>query len=231
MKILVVFPTRSRPTKFWSTLQAAMQMAKHPEKILWRIVYDDNDPTMNNDAMRSKLTGIEGMSYIGGQSLSKIHAVNRTMTGMTSINWDIGVLLSDDMICQQTGWDELLRIEMQNNFPDTDGVLFHWDGDPATKRHNNGNGLNTMCIFGREYYKRFGYIYHPEYTSLWCDNEFTDVADELGRQFRSDHVLFKHVHHSNTPGMQPDKLMQHTQTFYSADEKVYNKRKALGFPR
>jgi hypothetical protein len=54
------------------------------------------------------------------------------------------------MMWQKKGWDKQLIEEMETNYPDTDGVLFHNDGYCQQR-------LNTMCILGRKYYKRFNY--------------------------------------------------------------------------
>jgi hypothetical protein len=141
------------------------------------------------------------------------------------------------MVCIQQGWDSILKAEMATEFSDTDGVLWHWDGDKNTRMAYMGSsdqykmkgGLNTMCILGRKYYERFNYIYHPEYRSLFCDNEFTEVANNLGKQKYFDLVLFKHEHFSNTPGLRQDALMMRTQSFYSIDNLTFQRRKQLNF--
>ncbi len=227
MKILVKFPTRERPEKFINTLKGYYSFAKDNSNIHYMITIDDNDLSMHSPSVNSLLSNYNNVSVHSGISTSKIHAVNRDMH--KAPQWDILVLASDDMICQVDGWDNILRFEMAAHYPDTDGCLFHWDGDPATKRHNNGKGLATMCIIGRKYYDRFGYIYHPSYKSLFCDNEYTDVAQQLNKMYFSEEVLFRHVHYTNTPGIQPDNLMKHTQSFYRDDEKTYNKRKQINF--
>ncbi len=224
MNILVKLPSRSRPEKCFDIIESYSQMADNPVQIM--VNYDIDDPTMNNPGVVRRLTSYDNVIACEGTSISKIHAINRDFQKMPE--FDILVLASDDMICQVKGWDTILKQEMATHFPDTDGTLFHWDGDPATRRHNNGKGLCTMCILGKKYFDRFGFIYHPDYTSLWCDNEFTDVAQQLGKMFFSEDVLFKHVHYSND-GSKPDALMMKTQSFYRQDEQVYNRRKSFNF--
>jgi hypothetical protein len=90
------------------------------------------------------------------------------------------------MIPEFSGYDSALRDNMEHYFPDTDGVLWFNDG---FQKHN----LNTLCILGRKYYQRFGYIYHPAYKSLWCDNEFTVVASLLKKQLYFDKVIIRHT--------------------------------------
>lgn len=225
MRILLKLPCRERPQKLLKRIEEYKALANDKD-ILYVVNLDNNDQTMN-PFLVGRLQAL-GCQIYWGDSMNKIHAVNRDMERITD-EWDILVLASDDMVCVQQGWDSILKSEMVLHFPDTDGVLFHWDGDPATKKHSNGTGLNTMCIIGRKYFKRFSFIYHPDYKSLFCDNEFTEVADLLKKQHRSDTVLFKHEHYTNTPGHQPDNLMRRTQSFYTQDEMTYNKRKAMNF--
>ncbi len=232
MKILVKFPSRERPQKLLQRLHEYKDLSASKDQIKYLVTLDANDNSCRSDFFMSRIKEIDGGSdhimVIRGESRNKIDAINRDMDKVPSSSWDILVLASDDMVCVQSGWDVTLKYEMRTHFPDTDGVLFHWDGDAATQRHNEGRGLNTMCILGRKYYERFGYIYHPEYKSLFCDNEFTEVADILDRQYRSSDVLFKHVHFSNS-NEKPDNLMVRTQSFYKADESTYNKRKLINF--
>jgi hypothetical protein len=87
-----------------------------------------------------------------------------------------------------------------------------------------------MSIMGREYYNRFKYIYHPDYTSLWCDNEAMDVAIELNRYVYLNQHLFEHKHPAWGFG-QTDALGRRNDIYYRQDERTYIKRKNLGFPK
>ena len=75
----------------------------------------------------------------------------------------IVLLASDDMIPMEKGFDNIIIDKMKNYYPDTDGVLWFNDG-------YQGDKLNTLCILGKKYYDRFGYIYNPEYISVLSDN-------------------------------------------------------------
>jgi len=231
-RILVKFPTKSRPEKFTNTILGYIAN-QTTSGVSYLVTIDEDDETMKNFELpiQNQLNVAFDVNYCCGRSKSKVDAVNRDMDLVEDIfgEIDLIVLASDDMICEVKGWDEILLNELNMHFPNRDGVLYHWDGDLATKKHNNGKGLNTMCIIGMAYYKRFGYIYEPSYKSLWCDNEFTEVADKLGKQYRSDLVLFRHVHHSNNPLVKIDKLMAYTQSFYKEDAINYERRKALNF--
>lgn len=228
-KILVKFPTRDRPEQFFKVLDGYINNSTGID-IHYLITLDDNDLSMSNRVIQERLNKYPNLTYVVGQSFNKIQAVNRDMRHAPK-DWDIVVLASDDMVCVSPGWDEVLRYEMNKHFPDTDGCLFHWDGDNNTAKHNNGNGLCTMNITGRNYFDRFGYLYHPSYSSLWCDNEYTEVAQSMNKMEKFDTVLFEHQHWSNTPTVKIDKLMTRNNNFYKTDERNFLYRKSKNFPK
>jgi hypothetical protein len=86
-----------------------------------------------------------------------------------------------------------------------------------------------MCILGKRYYDRFGYIYHPSYKSLWCDNEFTEVAAGLGKHTYFGACLFRHEHASNNAASVADGLLLRNESFSGADHANYLNRRARGF--
>ncbi len=215
--ILVKFPTRNRPAKFLEVLSKYAYMATDKTNIEFLVSYDMDDYTMSPDVIE-KAEAIKNVKCISGVSLSKIDACNRDIE--EAGEWDIIVLASDDMVPVTIGWDEIIRNSMNHSFPDLDGVLYFPDGYTA---------LNTMCIMGRKYYDRFGYIYNPGYASLWCDNEFMEVANILGKQKKMSQVLFKHEHPANNKGLINDSLYIQNEKFYLQDRNYYIKRKAKNF--
>jgi hypothetical protein len=176
---------------------------------------------MNNPATIDKFHALhKGVVCVGGYSKNKVQAYNRDIHKVKE--WDIIVVASDDMHCVQRGWDRIIVETMEREFPDMDGVLHFNDGFTGEK-------LNTLPIMGRAYYDRFGYVYHPAYNSLWCDNEFMMVAKASNKQRYFEQVLFKHHHFSNMAEVKRDRLMQHTESFYYKDQKIFNQRKKIGF--
>jgi hypothetical protein len=214
-KILVKFPTRSRPQKFLNLIEKYINLSKS-KSTRYQITYDLDDLTMNPSVIE-KAQGYGNVKCIGGYSKGKIHACNRDME--KSGKWDIVVLASDDMIPVKENWDQIISDKMKEKFPDLDGVLWFHDGFTP---------LNTMCIIGRKYFERFNYIYHPDYISLWCDNEFHEVADKLGKHAKFNEVLFKHEHPANIGG-HSDQLYQVNEKFYHTDHATFLKRQARNF--
>jgi hypothetical protein len=220
MRILIKFPSRGRPDKLRTTFLKYIQFAEDPSRISCLVSLDEDDPTLTRSQQIVLKRIHPDTTIIVGKSCGKIGAVNRDME--TASSFDILLLASDDMIPCVKGYDRIIRDRMMQHYPDTDGVLFFNDGF-------RGKGLNTLCILGRVYYQRFGYIYHPSYKSLWCDNEFTEVANTLGKQTYFEDTIIKHEHPFWT-STTFDRTYQQNQIFDAKDKENYEMRKQLDFP-
>jgi hypothetical protein len=149
-----------------------------------------------------------------GMSNNKVHAINRDLDDIPP--FDILCCHSDDMAFILAGYDDVIR----QHCGEDDFVHFP-DGYANQK-------LCTYAIMGVKYYKRFGYIYNPDYKSLWCDNEQTEVAKKLNRyKYVNDHIL-QHRHPANGFG-KPDALLQLTESYNALDKNTYIRRKAANF--
>lgn len=218
MKLLVKLPTRSRPHQFLNVLNLLNQKAKDSD-INYLISIDTDDSTMTQEVLDQALN-VNNVIIKKGTSQSKIHACNRDMEINTG--WDIVALISDDMIPQMDGWDAIIRQKMIDSYPDTDGCL--WFNDGYQDR------ICTLNIMGKKYYDRFGYLYHPDYHSLFCDNEYTEVARGLGRMDYFEDCLFMHSHFANDPTVKRDKLYDRNEALFNIDKQTFERRKAQGFP-
>jgi hypothetical protein len=218
--ILIKFPSRSRPQKLIDTYQIYITMAERPDLIHTLITLDQDDPTATDQLIQS-LTAIHPRTKVViGASAGKIGAVNRDMEQAGS--YDILLLASDDMIPVQKGYDEIIRRHMKEWYPDRDGVLWYNDG-------YQGRNLNTLCILGKPYYDRFGYIYHPSYKSLYSDNEFMEVANRLGKQTYIDSIIIRHEHPSAIRTIKKDTLYDENDKYHDMDRDTFMLRKRSGF--
>jgi hypothetical protein len=209
-RILIKFPTRQRHKKAHDVLKTYIEMANSIKDIQIILSVDDDDSPEKYIAFHPCI------KIISGRPMGKIAAINRDIPDPSS--FDILLLASDDMIPIEKGYDDIIRLKMYQNFPDKDGVLWFNDGYTGYK-------LNTLVICGSKYYERFGYIYYPEYKSLFCDNEFMDEANKLGRQIYIDQVIIKHEHPANNNMLKSDKLYTNNEIFWNYDENIYTLRK------
>jgi len=217
MNLVIKFPTRNRPNKFLKVLDTYIRnLDDKNTKII--VTCDSDDTTMTEQYIKDVIEQYPNVVLCYGENKSKIDAVNADLYG---VDFDIVLLASDDMIPKVKGFDTIIKNKMTEYYPDTDGVLWFNDGYQANK-------LNTLCILGKKYYDRFGYIYNPEYISVWSDNEFMDVANILNKQTYFDEVIIEHQHPDWGHGMRD---FTHTlnSKYEQLDRETYNKRKSNNF--
>lgn len=220
MRILIKLPSRSRPDKLVEVVTKYIEFAEDLDNIKLLINMDDDDPTFTG-SLKLTLTSIHSnITVIGGTSKSKIDAINRDMPDPST--FDIVLLASDDMIPQVKGYDQIIRNKMREFYPDTDGVLFFNDG-------HNRDSLNTILLCGSKYYKRFNYLYFPEYKSFFCDNEFMHVANRLGKQKYFDDVIIKHQHPVTNKEVEMDELYLRNGIYIDEDALLFGKRLKTNF--
>jgi len=215
MIILFKYATRGRPKLFVETLEKYYSMLSGKHSCYFIISMDENDRSMNNDLMKCYLDGKDNLFYYFNPPASKIAAINANMEGTY---FDVLFVVSDDMIPQVKGFDDIIARDMQKHFPGMDGALHYDDGI----QHQN---LITFSIMGCELYKQIGYIYHPEYESQWCDNEFTEVVRKMDRYIWIPRMIVRHAWkaHGN------DQTYAVSDANFQKDRAVYLRRRAAGF--
>jgi len=219
MKLLIKFPTRNRKNKFFKVLKKYQNLCEDLTNTYFLITLDNDDESMLPSEVDQIFRTFENVKVIYGNSNSKIHAINRDIELVD--DWDIVLLASDDMVPKVKGYDNVIRDKMKENYPDTDGVLWFNDG-------HQGNKLNTLSILGKKYYDRFGYIYYPEYKSVWSDNEFMMVGNLLGKQTYFDEVIIEHEHPDWGYGNR-DVIHQINSNNENHDKLLFMKRKENNF--
>lgn len=220
-RILIKYATRGRPDKFFNVLEQYINMAHNLSSLAFLVSIDEDDSTMNNSIIYNKLNSYKNrvkLIYFVGNSKTKIQAINADVNRVSG--WDILLVAADDAIPVMQGYDNIIRKDMNDFYRNTDGVLWYHDG--AQDR------INTMCVLGKKYYERFNYIYNPEYISLWCDNEFTDISLQLNRVYKSDKVIIEHQHPAWAKS-NFDELYIRNESFFQIDQKTYEKRKQRNF--
>ncbi len=232
MRFLIQFPTYKRPVKFLDCLEKYVQMASGKHSLYFNINCDLEDKQMYNGAMVQCITDIfkaRGLDNISNamnfdDNTEKISAINAHIN--TDI-FDILLVASDDMIPVLDGWDDEIARAMEKFFPNLDGAL-HFDDSYTSDK------LITLSIMGVALYKTFGYVYHPDYKSLYCDDEFTREVKRMGKYAYVGECVIRHEHYaeknnSNTGDL--DDTAKKTLKYAGRDEQVFQYRLSLGFPK
>lgn len=201
-----------------------MKHANRPDLLGVAISCDLNDETMSRNLIQEEvhrtLAPTAWHQIFFSRNTSKIEACNANMSEI-DWPWDIVVLVSDDMIPQIQGYDDVIRNHMSARFPDTNGILWCNDGI-------QGQNLNTLSIYGRTMYNHLGCMYRPEYKSLFCDGELTDLC----KTTLADKCLYiptciiRHEHPQTGFPQTMDALYARNQTFWNEDMYTYIRRKS-----
>lgn len=213
MKFLFKFPSRSRPNIFKSTLKKHISFLSGKNEYKFIFTFDVDDPSMNNESIRKYLKDLNiNFELFYGFSKNKIEAIN---ANMENHDFDILVLIADDMIPILKDYDEIIKNLLINSEYGLDSMVHFYTSRWA-------DILDVWCIMGKKYYDRFNYIYHPEYKSICADNEYTEVATILNRRIFSTIQPF---HHEN----RDDSLSQKNWYFNTEDDRTYYRRKSINF--
>lgn len=218
--LLIKIPTRGRPDKFRNQFDRYYTMLSGELKVKFIVSMDADDSTMNNDDMKWWLgpaNGHHNVFFYYGNSKSKVEAINADMHHHS--DWKILLLASDDMTPVQQGYDKIIFNDMMKFYPDLNGALHYNDG-------RVGQRLITLSIMGKPMYDHFGYIYHPSYVSLYCDNEFHDSVYAMNKAVYIDNVIIRHDW-VNYTGKDP--LHVRNESFYTTDGRTYERRRRSGF--
>ncbi len=228
-KIMVKYATRGRKERFFGGMDTIYSLASQPDYIYTVVTADEDDPEMNNDEVRTRLSAYPNTTIIYGLSENKIHAINRDFEKLPDKikDWDIVVNFSDDQRFVTPNWDDHVRIDINSVFPETlDGFMAYFD--PDTK-----GILATLYVAGRAFYERFSFIYDPQFQSLFCDNLIEDCAKELGKWH---YTGFQICHHYNSAygyaDFPKDEMFIKQQDIgWSVDQNLYYKIKSEGIDK
>lgn len=180
MSILVKFPSRSRPEKFFRALDNIFDLAA-TDDISVLASFDLDDHTMNNDEVRNRLLNYPKVRYYYGESKTKVQAINADMD--KAGEYKFLLVHSDDMWFDVPGYD-LIILKAFENF----NGLVHFPDQKA------GPALITYPMMHRDYFQRDGWIYHPDFFSVYADNFQQDLAKRRGQYKFVNQRVLSHQH-------------------------------------
>jgi hypothetical protein len=130
------------------------------------------------------------------------------------------ILVSDDMWSCEL-WDSkiLHKFEMING----PGILQVSDGITVKKL--------TIPIMNREAYAKLGYVYHPDYISLFADDDLRKTALQHGMYYNGTDIMIEHRHYS-VKKANYDKTYQseNSKLAWTIGEKTFFERAKNKFP-
>lgn len=193
-----------------------MQSASHPQKIEYLLCVDVGGP-FESFPLPADVTVV-------WNSLRHC-SVDAWNTGAANSTGKVLILNSDDFRPEKD-WD----VHLQEAIPDleADFVVETSSGSLADNLR-----LLALPIISRARYRRLGYAFYPEYSSMFADNEFADHARLDGAVVDARHLKFHHHHPHQGDGIVPwDETYAHQNSSagWALGSELFNRRKAQGFP-
>ncbi len=176
MKISLVHPSRARLARAEEAIAEWRSHASGTHELEHILSVDADDPDV--DGYRD-LAARWGSRLLVHPNRRMVEAMNR---GADAADGDVIVAMSDDFGCPD-GWDAALLDAIAGR--ELAAVLVN-DGINAR--------VLTIPILTRAWYRRLGYVYHPDYISMFADDDLTDVARRDGVLVDARHLLFPHRH-------------------------------------
>jgi hypothetical protein len=223
LKILFKYPCRGRENMFFESLDTLNDNIRDRENYLISLTIDTDDEILNTPSVIEKIEKYQNVKIEWGTSTSKIDAINRSMP---DYDWDIVVCWSNDMFATFHGFDDVFREAITQAFIN-DGL----DGLIHFPEQDTKELLNVLYIATKKYYDRFGYIYHPSYKSLWCDNETMEVAKILGK-YNYCGIPNLYMHKNPAYGhynIERDEMFDKQQSYWVVDETNFRERQLRNF--
>lgn len=181
-RIGFIFPSRERPDKFFRCLDNIQDMSESKNYFVWAKL-DEDDPFA--EQYKEKIHEYPELTVKWGLSNNKVHAINRSLEDLPEC--DILIIMSDDIRWDAFAFDTDIREAFQEHFPAFDGTIHTRDD------HGVENTI-IVSILGVHLYKKLGYLYHPDFVSVYADNHFTEMTKAMGRHVFVNKRLFSHLH-------------------------------------
>lgn len=216
MRVLLKFPSRSRPDKFFQIVESVYEFIEHDN---WEVLatFDLDDPTTTNPIFKDRVKSYSKIRAYWGTSEGKVSAINRDLS--FAGNFDILVLLSDDMHPMKGFGPEIISA-FSNGF----SGLAHFPDGVVDRR------LCTFSVMDKKYFDLFGWIYDPIYKSVYCDNAQHELAVLLGRYKYIPIEIVKHLHPAYGMAASDELYIRNEDpALYSEDRKTYETQKVNQF--
>ena len=207
-RIALVHATRGRPQKAALTRKVWLDLAERPEAVEHIFVMDADD-----DAS----VALQRMNHLvvppGGG------CVRAWNDGCAMTHAPVVVQLSDDWMPVPM-WDRLILERIGD--ARVPRVLAISDGVRE-------DALLCMAICTRAYLELDWFLFHPEFTGVYSDNWFTELAYRRGAVIEAQDLRFVHEHPLKT-GAQPDEtyLRQNAPERYAEGKAIYERLRSGG---
>ena len=224
MEIILLHPSRGRAIQARKTIDFWIERATGLHEITHILSVDSDDPQLE---LYRKLSQASDRFFtsvlIENQNKSVVEATNKAARYADEAH--ILIYLSDDFQCPQN-WDELIRAKyLEYHHKMGDKFLIKVD-DCLQKFEVD---VLTIPIMTYQLYIKLGYFWHPEYKSMFVDQDLYHTCLNNNWLALAPELKFPHLHYSN--GKAPmDETYKNSSAHWDSGKKLYHARRAQRFP-
>jgi len=212
MRFSLIHPSRNRVALAEQALVEWTGKASGRHDCEYILSIDDDDGDIEG---YRRIAARRHVELVIDRNRSLVDAVNR---GATLARGDVLIVVSDDFGCPEQ-WDIALA-EVIGERRDV-AVLVSDQGDAR---------IMTLPIVGRILYQEIGWLYHPEYFSMFADDDLTATVSVRNRLIDARHLVFPHRHYA-LGGNRFDATYarQNSSAAWRAGRRVFQKRRRAQF--
>ena len=199
-----ILHTSARPEKWREIYDAWLSNCDQPEDVEYVLVVDErwgfagarDQPAQVTSRIRDGRLGSKPWWGASGRSQDKlvwnegrrcyVEGVNIAAYHATG---DILIVVADDQFpCEH--WDRQIFNIMAGRVDDEPWLFSVSTGTPGEFER----GIVVMPIMSRALYEKWGYVFYPEYESMYADNDLCEHAKQDGVLIEARHLMFPHKH-------------------------------------
>lgn len=213
--ISLIHPSRGRAKKALQTVNNWVRKAGYDN--IEHCLSTDTDGSEHSD-YKFVISNARWMNHVESDNKSVVEAANVAAQKSHGI---ILIYLSDDFDCPEN-WGPLVLKE----FEGVEGPCLLKVDDCLQPFHAP---VLTIPIMNRALYERLGYFWHPDYKSMFVDEDLYQVCKKNGWLKLAPHLKFPH-NHVSVGKAQDDETYRRSAANWDQGKAVFARRKAQGFP-
>lgn len=226
MKITLLHPSRGRAAQAQETRDNWLRKSSKQHQIEHILGIDSDDPQAQQ--YRLLFDNDPQTMLVAADTRTVVEATNN-IAGYA--DGSILVYLSDDFACPRN-WDQLIINSVKRLVPGIQVMVSEMP--PWLLKVNDmlqpiGKDVLTIPIMSTTLYHKLGYFWHPEYRSMFVDQDLFYTVKNMGHLYADESLKFEHMHCSAGKSKN-DETYQRSSANWDQGQKLYHRRKAQNFP-
>lgn len=245
-----ILHSSARPDKWRAVYDDWMSKATHPEDVEYVLCADERWGFVPGEVPQwVRIADRFGRNLLVWNEARRCYVDGVNTAAKASTGRILIVNADDQFACE--GWDVAIRnsLAVRLETVEVARITLLGDGEAAECQsfatwrfaisvstgtpQEHERGIMVMPILSRARYESLGYVFFPEYESMFADNDFCEHAKQDGILIEARHLMFPHRHPMFDPTVEADEAyaVQNRRESYGLGEHLLMRRRASHFGR